>query len=541
MSRHTRPGPASRGSLRSMRWVVGLLLVCCLGGGARAAAYRLCPGDTLQVTVANHAEFGGSATITADGTLLLPVIGPQAVGGLTLAEALTQLRTAYTTRLLAPELYVSLLTPPAATVYALGEVKAPGVYPLHGPLRVLDLLLTAGGLAQAPAQCSATLLCKATQLRTPLALPRLLAGEAEANLPLADGDVLLVTARPLLTLYVTGDVQVPGLYDLPDGATVAQVLACAHGVRGELSEKRLVVLRQGTVLPIDLQAFAQTGVEPVLALQHGDVLRLESAHLSIPLEGEVTHPATYTVARELSLRELLPLAGGATAAADLASVRVTHGDGTQQRLDLRPTAPPAAPYRLQPGDRVTVPSLLVTVTLAGEVKLPGSYRCARQSPLSALLLLAGGATDQAALGSVCRIHPNGQVETVDAAAPAPLTWAEGERLLVLTASAKVAVTGNVRTPGLLPFDPQHPYRLSEALVRAGGLSARSADNRVTLTRLADGKAHTSKVNLSDARRHPERDPVLQAGDTIYVPTSSRLQFTEVLSAVSLLSFLSSML
>ncbi len=79
------------------------------------------------------------------------------------------------------------------------------------------------------------------------------------------------------------------------------------------------------------------------------------------------------------------------------------------------------------------------------------------------------------------------------------------------ASRYVVVLGEVVRPGLLPIDRN--YRLSEIVARAGGIGPNGVDT-ISLTRESGEQL---EVKLADmATGGPSRDPVVQAGDRIFV-------------------------
>jgi polysaccharide export outer membrane protein len=83
------------------------------------------------------------------------------------------------------------------------------------------------------------------------------------------------------------------------------------------------------------------------------------------------------------------------------------------------------------------------------------------------------------------------------------------------ASHYATVLGNVAQPGLIPLD--RTYRLSELLARVGGRTGAGADY-VLVTHASGGEpARYSIPEL--ALSGPEHDPVIKAGDKLYVPSA----------------------
>jgi polysaccharide export outer membrane protein len=81
-------------------------------------------------------------------------------------------------------------------------------------------------------------------------------------------------------------------------------------------------------------------------------------------------------------------------------------------------------------------------------------------------------------------------------------------------SRYVTVLGNVGTPGLLPLDRN--YRLSEILAKVGGRGGSGAPY-VLLTRVGAPKA--DRYSIDKLAAGSEEDPIVHAGDKIFIPTA----------------------
>jgi polysaccharide export outer membrane protein len=68
-------------------------------------------------------------------------------GGLTTKQLQEQIRAGYSRFVVEPLVSVVVLGIKSRNVYVLGSVKSPGVYPLVGPMTVVELIARAGGFA----------------------------------------------------------------------------------------------------------------------------------------------------------------------------------------------------------------------------------------------------------------------------------------------------------------------------------------------------------------------------------------------------------
>jgi polysaccharide export outer membrane protein len=103
--------------------------------------------EDLRATVDARAGTGGQGldvTVTPEGTISLPAIGPVPVQGLTLDEVKREIDERYLAVVDGIEITPILDTRAPRYVYVLGEVKTPGRFTLEGPTTVTQALSLAG-------------------------------------------------------------------------------------------------------------------------------------------------------------------------------------------------------------------------------------------------------------------------------------------------------------------------------------------------------------------------------------------------------------
>ena len=111
--------------------------------------YRIGPGDVLAVLFWREKELSGEVVVRPDGLITLPVLNEVPAAGLTTEE----LRARVTERALkfvaqAPIVSIVVRQINSRNVYITGKVHKPGPYTIYGPMRVLQLIALAGGLAE---------------------------------------------------------------------------------------------------------------------------------------------------------------------------------------------------------------------------------------------------------------------------------------------------------------------------------------------------------------------------------------------------------
>ena len=277
---------------------------------------------------------------------------------------------------------------------------------------------------------------------------------------------------PLVELR--GEVRVPGLYPLLDGGGLAAMIALAGGVNERAELASAVLLRAETesegmrIVQVDVgEALAGLGE---VTLAAGDVLTVRrdsriADRLSVRIDGEVASPGSYTLPAGSTLADALLLAGGVTERADLraavfsrARLRSLEGSLRERYLadlreglinasvagDTRTAAPStieliddleaaleaepvgrlqidlprlalgdeSADVALQDGDRLTIPPFVNAVTVAGQVRMPGSFALVEGMSVESYLEMAGGASEYADEDAIFVVRANGSVEGV---------------------------------------------------------------------------------------------------------------------------------
>jgi polysaccharide export outer membrane protein len=107
--------------------------------------YVVQPGDQLQVTIFHAPELTSSVTVRPDGYVSLPLVKDVRLAGLSVPDADQELQKLYAARLNNPDVTVSVLNPPQASVYVFGDVPHPGPVPAREAPTLAVALAAAGG------------------------------------------------------------------------------------------------------------------------------------------------------------------------------------------------------------------------------------------------------------------------------------------------------------------------------------------------------------------------------------------------------------
>ena len=114
---------------------------------AANSAYKIFPGDQIEIYVWGEERLQRSVKVLPDGTLAFPLVGQIAAGGKTLAEiesmVTDKLRPEY--RGDVPRVTVSVLSSAGTEFSVMGRVNSPGAFTPTRRVNVLEALAMAGG------------------------------------------------------------------------------------------------------------------------------------------------------------------------------------------------------------------------------------------------------------------------------------------------------------------------------------------------------------------------------------------------------------
>jgi len=217
---------------------------------ARPPLLELGPGDQVKMDVFGRPEMDTTTYIADDGSIRVPLAGAVVIGGLSPTEAGQKVEAALRKGqyLVDPHVTFTVLQSRSQRVSVLGEVKAPGRYPIESNTTVLDLLAQAGGATEKGADIIYILRPDGTGnlQRLPVNLKSTVDSREAAPAvlqTLRGGDSIFVPAAD--QFYIAGEVKAPAVYRLESGMTLVQAIARAGGVTERGSASRVQIKRRG--------------------------------------------------------------------------------------------------------------------------------------------------------------------------------------------------------------------------------------------------------------------------------------------------------
>ncbi|MGI4878584.1 MAG: SLBB domain-containing protein, partial [Janthinobacterium lividum] len=175
-----------------------------------------------------------------------------------------------------------------------------------------------------------------------------------------------------ITVFVGGEVDRPGQYNLTSLSDIGSALAQAGGIRRSGSLRNVRIVRDGGAITVDLYGLIGIGTPPASRLRDGDRIVVPVIGDTVAIAGAVARPGIYEVRRGISVGAVLEYAGGALRPRgnSLAISRIST-DGSETFIKAVSLASP-----IQPGDAVqlvggSAGGATGRVVLRGYVENPG--------------------------------------------------------------------------------------------------------------------------------------------------------------------------
>ena len=375
-----------------------------------------------------------------------------------------------------------------------GSVRLPGTYALDRARTLHDLLPSADVLAPTPYMLLGVIerIDPKTLRRTliPFSLIHVLQGRD--NMALATDDVVHVLTLDQMRAFA------------------GSVTPSDSGAQWAEGGGNFVAMpsQENAQSAAPAEAAPATGTEPGTGLSAADAAFFGHvlSDYRVKLDGAVRDAGVYLVSPGTTLDEVVDAAGGLDTDADVSSFGITStvidnntGQSTTTRQQL--TVPPAqyASVVLHPRDVVEFHHVFTdmakgSVSISGEVRYAGTYSILRGEHLSQLLVRAGGLTDVA--------YPYGTVFLRPSVAA--IERAGYER--VADEVQRQMMVGAARAGGGAQTAPPSPEAIAATQVFVTQLRNQKAVGRISV--IADPSVLAA---------HPDHDPILEPGDSIYIP------------------------
>lgn len=351
-------------------------------------------------------------------------------------------------------------------------------------------------------------------------------------------------------VYVVGDVQRPGAYDISSLSTPLNALFMAGGPTSQGSLRLLKHMRGNQLVQeVDTYDLLLHGVRTdVKRMEDGDTLLVTPVGPQITVEGLVRRPAIYEMHGEQNLAQALSLAGGMLPTAAVRQIEVqrlvAHEKKTMLSLDIPDGADAAKvtekmeAFKVQDGDSIRLfpiaPFNQDAVYLEGHVLRPGRYSYREGLTVIDLLISYKDMLPEPAshYAEIIRLNPPDYRPSVDSfdleavmskkiPAPVlqPMDTVQVFSKYDFETPPTISVWGDVRSPGI--YRTTGHIHIADAVHVAGGLAADASMTDAQVYRfMPDGTMKIMSVDLKSALAgDPVNNLLLEARDRVIVHTS----------------------
>ena len=373
--------------------------------------YVVGPGDKIFIDVYGASQKSEQLQVSPDGTVQATGYGPIHIAGLTVAQANARIKETLGSRYKSSEIRLTVGQTRTISVNIMGEVAAPGTYTLSAFATVFHALYMAGGVNGIGTLRNIKVFRGGRQVTSVDLYDYILNGKLTGNVRLADNDVIMVGPFDCI-VDIAGYVKRPMAYEMKKNESVATLLKYAGGFASGAYRKAVRVNRVAGdhYSAYNVPEFEMAGFK----LADGDSVSVDSIFKryenTVTVDGAVFHPGQYDLGSNPTVRTLVQSAGGVTEVAFLgrAVLHRMKSDRTWSVLsvDLEGVLNgTSADVPLENEDILTIAlrqdkSNARTVTIIGEVMVPGSYEYAENETIEDLIIQAGGLTDAASTARV---------------------------------------------------------------------------------------------------------------------------------------------
>lgn len=531
--------------------------------------YVLGSGDQIIIDIWGASENTYQVSITPEGSILIPNIGPIYLSGLTVEKAeikvKSKLKSIYST--LGENTYAQMSLGQIRTisVNVVGEVVRPGTYSLSSFATAFNALYSAGGPSDNGSLRNIMVFRSGKRIGALDAYRFLIDGEGE-SISLQDQDVVLV--KPYHSrITLEGEIKRPAYYEVKEGETLANAIAFGGGFTGTAYTQSISLQRNDknfkTVKTVNSNDFES------LKLNNGDKIQIgEISNLfrnRIRVEGAVNHPDEFEYLEGLMLSEIISQADGfrADAFMNQALILRENSDLTLSNIAFEPEKLISGEFDLdlQSGDLIKVQSIFdlreeYNVSLQGEVIKSGEFPFVEGMTVENLIYMAGGFKETAAKSFVevaRRITDDAKdqsfsseifnfpiSESLNLSSEASSFELFPFDLVVIRESpfyqkqVVISIEGEIQYPGKYVLE-RKDERISDVLKRAGELTQYAYAKGATLIRRTeyfetdDNKLATvAKIRKEELQSLYERDTIGGAIPKFKTQESIGIQLEEII-------------
>lgn len=372
--------------------------------------YIIGPDDQLVIEVYGLSEETYKLTVTPDGNINIPKVGPLYVAGLTVEEASVKIKSKLASTIYSAinsgytKVQVTLGNIKSIRINIIGQAKKPGTYTVSSLSTVFNALFLCGGPNKTGSYRNIELVRNNKVFVTVDLYKVLVNGNMEDNVVLKDNDIIHIPFYKSRVI-MDGQVKRPGIFEINGKDNLHQVIDYAGGFTDSAYRSSVKITqvtdKEKQVADVDSKDFDAYTLHGSDSIQVGKVINRFTNRIII--EGAVMRPGTFELTKGLTLKQLILKADGLKEDAFLNRGVITR---LQDNLMLETVAfnvsgildgtQPDIPLKRE--DKITISSIFdlknkQTVEVRGQVRFPGTYDFKDSTSVKDIIFQAGGFTE----------------------------------------------------------------------------------------------------------------------------------------------------
>nr|WP_275692719.1 SLBB domain-containing protein [Rheinheimera hassiensis] len=270
--------------------------------------YILSVDDELQIQFYGKQSSELMLSVSRDGKVFIPDVGPVSVGGLSFNQARELITSRVRNTVMGTEVAVSMGPLRTINIFVVGEAKYPGAYAVSALTTVTQALFVAGGVSDIGSLREVTVKRAGKTVREFDLYDLLLRGDSRNDIHLQNGDVVFVAPVKAMA-EVKGEVKRPALYELKASDTLSSLLNMAGGAKVGAYPRAAVLERfSNNLRSLQNLDLTDKAVQQQL-VKNGDVLRIAATSDQIEnqviVAGAAARPGFYAWNQGMRITDLI--------------------------------------------------------------------------------------------------------------------------------------------------------------------------------------------------------------------------------------------
>jgi protein involved in polysaccharide export with SLBB domain len=480
--------------------------------------YQIGPDDEILVDIYGYSEANYTLRVSPDGTINIPLVGLVSVSGATMEQASSRIKARLST--VYPgikngntKVGITLGNIRSIKVVLTGEIVKPGTYTLPSVANMFNALYASGGPNENGSFRQVQIIRGGEIIAILDVYDFLLYGALKNNIRLQDQDVIRIP--PYKTrVEINGEVKRPAIFEMKFNETLGDLIRFAGDFTESAYKARMKVVKntdtEHEIQDITAQQF-ETYI-PATGDKYFVEKILERYKNRVTVNGAVFRPGEFELNDGLTLKQLIIKADGLKedAFGNRGYITRLKDDLTREILSFSTAdilSERIPDIVLKREDIINIPSIFdlkdeYTVTVAGEVRSPGTMKFGDGMSLEDAIIMSGGLKESA---TSKRIEIARRIKTAnpmsDTSGMAQLFTVNIDRSLKEASNfilkpfdiisvypapgyeiqRTVVVEGEVLFPGTYTISNKNE-RISDVIKRAGGLTASAYKDGASLKR-----------------------------------------------------------